>query len=54
MFHQEASSFIKKGGDNDRNTSVLDFEMTKRITMKLGEMGTVLGGGRGKICSGPF
>jgi hypothetical protein len=27
-------SFIKKGGDNDRSTSVLDFAMTTRITVK--------------------
>jgi hypothetical protein len=27
----ESTTFIKKCGDNDRSTSVLDFEMTTRI-----------------------
>jgi hypothetical protein len=43
MFHQKLRVLSRNKGDNDRNTSVLDLEMTTRITMKLG-----------KICSGPF
>jgi len=44
MFHQKLRVLSRNKGDNDRSTSVLDFEMTTRITVKF-MFGTFLGWG---------